>query len=158
MMTDGALKGAPVADPFAVNDSAQSFSGPFATKTISNEGQGVHNGGSANLLNSSGIRPMLENANSVMPVLEPAKVIRVWVGPWTDSKGNLVYPTYVYSQVQTRTWNVKGAEMGKTKVFTPVQVRSYDTAEAAGAQQATDNADAARQLGNMGQGISPSRK
>jgi len=156
MMTNGEMKGAPVADPFAVNpdgSSASEYSGPFATKNISNERANVHNDNNANLLSGrNGTRPMLESANTVMPVLEPAKVIRVWVGPWTDSSGNLVYPTYVYSQVQQRTWSVKGAELGRAKVFTPVQVRSYDDANsgAAEAAQATSNQDAARALGRMG--------
>jgi len=158
MMTDGQITGAPVADPFAVNGSVPEFSGPFATKNISNEGKAVHNTNSANFLSGTGIRPMVENANSVMPVLEPAKVIRVWVGPWTDTQGNLVYPTYVYSQVQQRTWNVRGAEMGKTKVFTPVQVRTYDSADGEAAAQAASNTEAARELGRTGGGAGSSSK
>ncbi|NEX63392.1 TraV family lipoprotein [Noviherbaspirillum galbum] len=39
-----------------------------------------------------------------MPVLEPAKVMRVWVNKWVDASGNLNYPSLVFSEVTPRRW------------------------------------------------------
>lgn len=75
-------------------------------------------------------RPMQAPVTGVQPILEPAKVVRIWIGPWRDSQNNLIFPTYLYAQVQDRQWSVRGADFErKSGVFTPVQVRSYESAE-----------------------------
>lgn len=73
-------------------------------------------------------RPMQAPGTGVQPVLEPAKVVRIWVGPWRDSQNNLIFPTYLYAQVEGRQWSVRGADFkGDGRVLTPMQVRSYGT-------------------------------
>lgn len=38
----------------------------------------------------------------------PAKVMRIWVAPWTDAVGDLHMPGYVYSEITTRRWSIGG--------------------------------------------------
>lgn len=38
----------------------------------------------------------------------PAKVMRIWVAPWTDTEGDLHMPGYVYSEITTRRWSIGG--------------------------------------------------
>ncbi len=38
----------------------------------------------------------------------PAKVMRIWVAPWTDVEGDLHMPGYVYSEITTRRWSIGG--------------------------------------------------
>lgn len=44
-------------------------------------------------------------AGEPKPLLMPAKVLRVWVNSYEDEQGNLVYPTKIYSQVESRKWD-----------------------------------------------------
>ena len=39
------------------------------------------------------------------PVLEPARVMRVWIAPWIDSKQDLHMPGYVFTEVTPRRWS-----------------------------------------------------
>ena len=57
-----------------------------------------------------------------MPVLEPARVVRIWVAPWTDNKGDLHMPGYLFSEITPRRWSFGEAEVGNTRVLTPMQV------------------------------------
>lgn len=38
----------------------------------------------------------------------PARVMRIWVAPWTDSAGDLHMPGYVYSEIAGRRWSIGG--------------------------------------------------
>lgn len=40
------------------------------------------------------------------PLLNQAKVMRVWINSYEDEQGNLVYPTRVYTEVEQRKWDV----------------------------------------------------
>lgn len=57
-----------------------------------------------------------------MPVLEPARVVRIWVAPWIDNKGDLHMPGYLFSEITPRRWSFGEAEVGNTRVLTPMQV------------------------------------
>lgn len=57
-----------------------------------------------------------------MPVLEPARVVRIWVAPWIDTKGDLHMPGYLFSEITPRRWSFREAEVGNTRVLTPMQV------------------------------------
>lgn len=57
-----------------------------------------------------------------MPVLEPARVVRIWVAPWIDTKGDLHMPGYLFSEITPRRWSFGEAEVGNTRVLTPMQV------------------------------------
>jgi conjugal transfer pilus assembly protein TraV len=40
-----------------------------------------------------------------VPVLEQAKVLRIWVAPWVDKNKDLHWPGLIFTKVQVNTWN-----------------------------------------------------
>lgn len=57
-----------------------------------------------------------------LPVLRPAHVIRIWISPWVDQKGDLHMPGLVFSEITPRRWNFGESEVKNTQVLAPVQV------------------------------------
>lgn len=57
-----------------------------------------------------------------MPVLEPARVVRIWLAPWIDDSGDLNYPSYVFSEVKGRRWTFGQRVARESPVLTPLQV------------------------------------
>ncbi|MGB9500144.1 MAG: type IV conjugative transfer system lipoprotein TraV [Dissulfuribacterales bacterium] len=41
-----------------------------------------------------------------MPIMEAAKVLRVWIAPWIDEKEDLRWPGYVFTEVTPRRWTI----------------------------------------------------
>lgn len=41
-----------------------------------------------------------------MPVLEQARVMRIWIAPWVDKNKDLHWPGMIFTQVQSRQWKV----------------------------------------------------
>ena len=66
--------------------------------------------------------------NQPMPVLEPARVVRIWVAPWVDAKGDLHMPGYLFSEITPRRWSLGEAEVSGARVLTPMQVERDGTA------------------------------
>lgn len=52
-----------------------------------------------------GLIPDMVAADEPKPLLMPAQVMSVWVNNYEDADGNLVYPTRIYSEIQTRKWD-----------------------------------------------------
>lgn len=77
--------------------------------------------------------PSMAAADEPKPLLMPAKVLRVWVNSYEDEKGNLVYPTKVFSQVESRKWNtgysLKRSNSGKERRITPLVSSSDNSAD-----------------------------
>lgn len=67
-------------------------------------------------------KPMVKAMDGSIPILQPAKVLRIWVGPWTDSGNNLIWPTYVFTEVKSRTWNFGEASFASRRILSPVQL------------------------------------
>lgn len=52
----------------------------------------------------------------------PAQVMRIWVAPWTDERGDLHRPGHIYTEIVARRWAVGGdvrAEQGVQASFDP---------------------------------------
>lgn len=47
----------------------------------------------------------ISDSNTPMPIREPAKVMRVWIAPWTDKNDDLHWPSFVYTEIQQRKWS-----------------------------------------------------
>ena len=45
-----------------------------------------------------------------LPVLEPARVMRIWIAPWEDSKKDLHWPSYLFTEIQPRKWSFGKSE------------------------------------------------
>ena len=70
----------------------------------------------------TGTTTLMAPLNQPMPVLEPARVVRIWVAPWVDAKGDLHMPGYLFSEITPRRWSLGEAEVAGARVLTPMQV------------------------------------
>jgi conjugal transfer pilus assembly protein TraV len=59
----------------------------------------------------------INDANTPMPIREPAKVMRVWIAPFTDKNNDLNWPSYVYTEIEARKWSFGNPDF---KAMTPV--------------------------------------
>jgi len=67
-----------------------------------------------------------------MPVLEPAKVMRVWINKWVDADNNLNYPTLVFTEVTSRRWAVNTSAKAPTaQVVTAYRIEPNADTDAA---------------------------
>jgi hypothetical protein len=58
----------------------------------------------------------------------PAKVMRIWIAPWEDSRGDLHAPGYLYTEIEPRRWTVGGpAEPERVTLIRPLQIERRDT-------------------------------
>ncbi|MEC4718202.1 type IV conjugative transfer system lipoprotein TraV [Noviherbaspirillum sp. CPCC 100848] len=57
-----------------------------------------------------------------LPILEPAKVMRVWIAPWIDAKQDLHMPGYVFTEVTPRRWSFGEAAAITGKPLVPLQM------------------------------------
>lgn len=57
-----------------------------------------------------------------MPVREPPQVMRIWVAPYNDENDDLVYPSYVFTEVKKRRWTVGEQVAAEVPTLTPFQV------------------------------------
>ncbi len=57
-----------------------------------------------------------------VPIRTPAQVMRIWVGPYVDTNGDLVAPGIVYTEIEPRRWIYPDdANGGNSRSFTPLQ-------------------------------------
>ena len=54
-----------------------------------------------------------------MPVLKPAEVVLIWIAPWTDRKGDLHLPGYIFSEITPRRWSFGEAEIDDAPIVAP---------------------------------------
>jgi hypothetical protein len=58
----------------------------------------------------------------------PAKVMRIWIAPWEDSRGDLHAPGYLYTEIEPRRWTIGGpAEPERATLIRPLQIERRDT-------------------------------
>ena len=77
------------------------------------------------------------DANTPMPIREPAKVMRVWIAPWTDKNDDLHWPSYIYTEIQQRKWSFGNPDF---KAMSPVVPYKNLSASAAAQPSATSKA------------------
>lgn len=59
-----------------------------------------------------------------VPIREPSRVMRIWIGPWIESKtDNLHWPTYIYTEVQPRKWTIGDPDFKTLRAGMPLTVR-----------------------------------
>jgi conjugal transfer pilus assembly protein TraV len=61
----------------------------------------------------------VSDANTPMPIREPAKVMRVWIAPWADKNDDLHWPSYVYTEIQQRRWSFGNPDFKAMNVIVP---------------------------------------
>jgi conjugal transfer pilus assembly protein TraV len=53
----------------------------------------------------------------------PAKVMRIWIAPWEDSRGDLHAPGYLYTEIEPRRWTVGASpEQESVSLIRPLQI------------------------------------
>ena len=57
--------------------------------------------------------------NLPLPVLEPARVMRIWIAPWEDGKKDLHWPSYLFTEIQPRKWSFGQSEFTGSRPVIP---------------------------------------
>lgn len=78
-------------------------------------------------------------APNTRAVLEPAKVMRVYISPYEDAKGNLHMPGYMFVEVQKRRWSVGEKANVQPARITPLQIRTRSLEESQSNTSPTTN-------------------
>ena len=67
--------------------------------------------------------PVLPRPEGPVPLRAPAQVMRVWIGPWEDSRGDLHAPGYLYTEIEPRRWSLGApAEPDRETLIRPLQI------------------------------------
>jgi len=67
-------------------------------------------------------RTLTQPINGPLPVLEPAKVVRIWIAPWIDRKSDLHLPGYIFSEITPRRWTIGESEIDDAPIVAPIQM------------------------------------
>lgn len=61
--------------------------------------------------------------NNDIPLRAEARVMRIWVAPWTDESGDLVMPGHIFTEIEGRRWTIGGQAPSTTSsLFDPNRV------------------------------------
>jgi conjugal transfer pilus assembly protein TraV len=63
--------------------------------------------------------------NKPVPIRTPAVVMRIWIAPWEDAKGDLNYSGFVYTEIEPRRWVVGNDARGASRTFNPLSAHSH---------------------------------
>lgn len=60
-----------------------------------------------------------------LPLRAEARVMRIWVAPWTDEAGDLVMPGHIFTEIEGRRWTIGGqAPSATSSLFDPNRIAS----------------------------------
>lgn len=67
-------------------------------------------------------RKLMEPITQPQPILEPAVTMRAWIAPWIDKRGDLHFPSLLFTEVTPRRWSI-GEVVGRdARVLVPMAV------------------------------------
>jgi len=73
---------------------------------------------------SGSVRPPVAGA---VPLRSPARVMRIWIAPWEDSRGDLHAPGYLYTEIDPRRWTLGGpVDRDRETRIRPLQIERRD--------------------------------
>ena len=71
--------------------------------------------------------PVLPRPEGPVPLRVPAQVMRIWIAPWEDSRGDLHAPGYLYTEIEPRRWTLGApAEPDPAFLIRPLQIERRD--------------------------------
>ena len=71
--------------------------------------------------------PALGRAEDPAALRVPARVMRIWIAPWEDSRGDLHAPGYLYTEIEPRRWALGApAEAERATLIRPLQIERRD--------------------------------
>lgn len=73
------------------------------------------------------------------PIRTPARVMRVWVDTYEDKQGDLHTPGLVYTEVESRRWNIGKTAPSRPEKITPLGVKSSNLQRSQQAGRHADN-------------------
>ena len=69
----------------------------------------------------------LSGAIDPLALRMPAQVMRIWIAPWEDSRGDLHAPGYLYTEIEPRRWALgAAAEAERATLIRPLQIEWRD--------------------------------
>ena len=72
------------------------------------------------VVSTGSVRPPAAGA---VPLRSPARVMRIWIAPWEDSRGDLHAPGYLYTEIEPRRWALGApAEAERATLIRPLQI------------------------------------
>ena len=60
-----------------------------------------------------------------VPLRSPARVMRIWIAPWEDSRGDLHAPGYLFTEIEPRHWALDARDDAAPPVR-PLQIERRD--------------------------------
>lgn len=93
-------------------------------------GKGVKDPKGKKLESTKKLQPVTEDASfepspwmdKPFPIRSQAKVMRIWIAPFEDESSDLNAPGLVYTEIESRRWNVGEGLVKRPSKLTPVQV------------------------------------
>ena len=76
--------------------------------------------------------PSSARIKTPLPVRASAQVMRIWIAPWTDRNDDLHMPSFVFTEIQARKWNLGAAEFIGNGVAIPHRVMELAPGNSAG--------------------------
>ena len=70
------------------------------------------------VVSTGSVRPPAAGA---VPLRSPARVMRIWIAPWEDSRGDLHAPGYLYTEIDPRRWTLED-RADRAPVIRPLQI------------------------------------
>ncbi|CUB06546.1 Type IV conjugative transfer system lipoprotein (TraV) [Marinomonas fungiae] len=69
--------------------------------------------------------PALPETQQSVPIRIPSRVMRIWIAPWEDERGDLNLSSYVYTEIEPRRWDI-GVSVPRSvsPVLRPLQTNS----------------------------------
>lgn len=68
-------------------------------------------------------------ARNPVPIRSQATVMRVWVAPWENDKGDLIVPGYMYTEIEPRRWEIGVPAPRPTPSLRPLETRPTPPAQ-----------------------------
>ena len=72
------------------------------------------------------VKKIAKTVTQPQPVLHPAEVLRIYLSPWVDAKGDLHMPSYVFTEVTPRRWSIGEELLPEMQILAPIQTERKD--------------------------------
>lgn len=107
---------------------------PRAMSSDKAQAEGTHSHGfvSSNLSNQQTVQQQEQQfinkyiapylPDKPIPIRTPAEVMRIWVAPWEDERGDLIATGYIFTEIEARRWVVGEEPAASAPTLRPLQV------------------------------------
>lgn len=64
--------------------------------------------------------PALPPVAGPAPLRTPSRVMRIWIAPWIDAQGDLMWPSVVYTEIESRRWQIGQPAVQPAPILRPL--------------------------------------